>query len=300
MNLEPIACLNGEWMPLSEAKVPVTDRGFLFGDGVYEVYRLYGGRLWLEKSHTDRLRRSLRELEIHNVDLDQVSDQIKETVSRSGIVEGTVYIQITRGAAPRRHRFPESDTPPTKLIIVSPYDDEVTANRRQTGVPLITQPDIRWGRCDIKSVNLLGNVLACEYAHRSGCLEAVLIDRDGFVTEATHSSLLWIRDGILAGSPEGSEILPGTSRGVVVALAEQLKITFREERIQLNTLLGADEVLLTGTTLEIMPVIRIEDRVIGDGSPGPITLRLQGGFGEAVRQFRDGAANPFEALTVTA
>lgn len=288
MPIEPLACLNGDRMPASEAKIPIWDRGFLFGDAVYEVMRLYSGRMWLEAEHLARLRRSLGEMQINGVDLDALVGRIHGTIEASGVREGTVYIQISRGVAPRRHRFPEPGTPPTELIVVGPYDDAATAERRQAGVPLVSRPDLRWRRCDVKSVNLLGNVLANEEAHQLGCIEAVLVDRYGMVTEATHSSLLWARDGRLEGTPEGPGILPGTSRGFLLKLAEALGLPFAEAEISLDDLKRADEVMLSGTTLEIVPVTRIDETPIGDGAPGPIARRLVEGFAEAVARFREG------------
>lgn len=288
MPTEPLACLNGDRMPASKATIPIMDRGFLFGDAVYEVMRLYGGRMWLEAEHLARLERSLRELKIDGVDLDRLNARIAETMAEAGVGEGTVYIQISRGVAPRRHRFPEPGTPPTELIVVGPYDDAATAERRKAGVPLVSHADLRWKRCDVKSVNLLGNVLANEEAHQAGCIEAVLVDRYGMVTEATHSSLLWVRNGRLEGTPEGPGILPGTSRGFLLKLAETLGIPFAESEISLDDLKACDEVMLSGTTIEIIPVTRIDEETIGDGSPGPVGRGLVEGFAEAVRRFREG------------
>ena len=289
MSIEPLACLNGRMMPASEAMVPIWDRGFLFGDGVYEVLRLYDGRMWLEAEHLARLRRSLDEIRIVGVDLDALNGRIAETIAASGIGEGLVYIQITRGVAARRHRFPDPGTPPTELVVAIPYDDAATADRRRTGTAIVSRPDLRWGRCDVKSVNLLGNVLACQEAHESGCIEAVLVDRDGIVTEATHSSLLWVRDGRLEGTAEGPGILPGTSRGFILELAEAIGIPFAESAISLDDLKGADEVLLSGTTLEVVPVVAIDGAPIGIGTPGPIGVRLVDAFRAAVERFRRGS-----------
>jgi D-alanine transaminase len=199
-------------MPVEQARVPVWDRGFLFGDSVYEVWRTYRGRCWLEPEHLARLRRSLKEMEFPAVDLERLMDRVHRTVAQSEIKEGTVYVQITRGVAPRVHVFPDPSVPPTELIVVRPYDDAPTARLRAAGASMISQTDIRWKRCDVKSTNLLGNVLAIEAARRAGCQEAVLVDDDGLVTEATHSSLIWVRDGRLEGTPEGHEILPGMTR----------------------------------------------------------------------------------------
>jgi D-alanine transaminase len=272
--MEVLACLNGEIMPVEQARVPVSDRGFLFGDSVYEVWRTYRGRCWLEFEHLARLRRSLGELDFPPVDLERLMDRVHRTLAASGIQEGTVYVQITRGVAPRAHAFPDPPVPPTELIVARPYDDGPTARLRESGAGVISHPDLRWKRCDVKSTNLLGNVLAMEKARRAGCQEAVLVDSAGQVTEATHSSLLWVRNDRLEGTPEGHEILPGMTRQHVLRLAGAVRIPFEAKRITLPELLAADEVILFGTTFEVLPVVRIDDRQIGEGRPGPIARRL--------------------------
>ncbi len=278
--MEVLACLNGEIMPIEHAKVPVWDRGFLFGDAVYEVFRMYVGRRWLEAEHLARLKRSLNELELRPYDLGQLVRRIDRTVVESGIQEGTVYVQVTRGVAPRAHVFPDPPVTPTELIVVRPYDDGPAARLRESGARMISQPDLRWKRCDIKSTNLLANVLAGEAARRAGCHEAVLIDSEGFVTEATHSSLLWNREGRLEGTPEGHEILPGMTRGLILRMLEPMGISFAATRVTLPTLLASDEVILVGTTYEVMPVIEIDGQTLGSGAPGPLARRL----GESYRQ----------------
>jgi D-alanine transaminase len=287
-----LACLNGEIMPVEEAKVPVWDRGFLFGDSIYEVCRLYQGKSWLEAAHMARLRRSLQEMLFPALDVESLRDRAGRTISASGVSDGTLYIQVTRGVAPRKHTFPGPEVPPTELIIVRPYDDSATQTSRESGVGVISQPDLRWRRCDVKSTNLLANVVACEVAHRAGCLEAVLVEDSGLVTEATHSSLLWVRDGTLQATPEGEEILPGTTRHHLLALAESAGIPFREDRVTLDELKQADEVILTGTTIEIMPVVTIDGEMVGGGLPGPWTRRLQAAFRESVNTWLAGAEQP--------
>jgi D-alanine transaminase len=272
--MEVLACLNGEIIPLEQARVPVSDRGFLFGDAVYEVWRLYRGRCWLEPEHLARLRRSLKELDFPQVDLEQLMERLHHTIDASGIRDGTVYVQITRGVAPRAHAFPDPPVPPTELIIVRPYDDGPTARLRESGAAMISHPDLRWKRCDVKSTNLLGNVLAMEAARRAGCQEAALVDSAGFVTEATHSSLIWVQQGRLEGTPEGPEILPGMTRQHVIRLAETIGIPFVATRVALPELLAADEVILFGTTIEVLPVVRIDSQIVGGGRPGPIARRL--------------------------
>ncbi len=273
-----LACLNGDFFPPEEARVSIWDRGFLFGDAVYDVWRIYGGRLWLDDAHLGRLRRSLREIQIEGVDLGAMHARMHETIGRSAIAEGIIYVQVTRGVALRRHAFPRPPVPPTELIVVLPYNDEATAVLRETGVSVVSHADLRWRRCDIKSVNLLGNVLANEAAHTVGAYEAVLINEAGLVTEATHSSLLWVRDGMLFGSPEGREILPGTTRHQMLALAEACDLSFQEARVFLDELKAMDEVILAGTTIEVMPVTRIDDHAVASGRPGPVARRLQAAF----------------------
>lgn len=285
--MQSLACLDGELMPPDQARVPIWDRGFLFGDAVYEVFRLYRGRCWLEGPHYDRLRRSLNEMEIRGIDLGLLRDRVRRTIEASEVEEGTVYIQVTRGVAPREHRFPPPSVPPTELIVVQPYDDSKAARLRATGVATITHPDLRWKRCDVKSTNLLANCLANEAAHRAGAYEAILVGPDGRVSEATHSSVLWARGGRLEGTPEGPGILPGTTRQLVHRLAEDTGVPFGEVEVTLDELLRADEVLLLGTSIEILPIIRIDETPIAGGRPGPLTERLQAAYRRAVERWLD-------------
>ncbi len=280
-----LACLNGEIMPVEQAKVPVWDRGFLFGDAVYEVCRIYRGRCWLEAEHFARLRRSLHELDFPPVDVDGVIERVHRTIRAGQIAEGTVYIQITRGVAPRTHAFPDPPVPPTEVIIVRPYDDRPTARLREAGAKVITHPDLRWKRCDIKTTNLLANCMATEAAHRAGCHEAILVDSAGIVTESTHTSLLWVRQGRLEGTPEGPEILPGTTRQLVLRLVRSLDIPFAEARIPLGDLLSADEVILVGTTTEVVPIVQVDDTPIAGGKPGPVAARLWEAYHREVERF---------------
>jgi D-alanine transaminase len=283
--MQELACLNGETMPVEHARVPVWDRGFLFGDSVYEVFRMYAGRCWLWDDHLARLRRSLKELEFPPHDFERLTQRIEATISASGIREGMVYVQITRGVAPRAHVFPDPPVPPTELIVVRPYDDGRTAALRQTGARLKSHPDLRWKRCDIKSTNLLANVLAVEAARRAGCQEAVLFDTAGFVTEATHSSLLWVRGDRLEGTPEGHEILPGMTRQHVLRLARALDIPFAAARVSLDELAACAEVMLFGTTIEVLPVVEVDGRPIGSGRPGPVAERLAAAYRRDVEQW---------------
>jgi D-alanine transaminase len=181
---------------------------------------------------------------------------------------------------------------PTELIVVRPFDDGPVARLRESGGRMISRPDLRWKRCDIKSTNLLANVLASEAARRAGCHEAVLIDTEGHVTEATHSSLLWLRQGRLEGTPEGHEILPGMTRGLILRLLKPLGIPFAGMHVTLRELIAADEVILVGTTYEVLPVVDIDGQTIGSGAPGPVARRL----GERYRQeIERWLAGPFQS-----
>jgi D-alanine transaminase len=280
--MESLACLNGELMPVAEAQVPVWDRGFLFGDAVYEVIRLYSGRCWLEEEHLARLRRSLREMAFAPIDFDRLTSRVHRTIAASGVQEGTVYIHITRGVAPRHHAFPDPPVPPTELIVVRTYDDAPVARLRDHGVAAISRPDLRWKRCDVKSTNLLPNVLAHEAAHRAGCFEAILVGDDGLVTEATHTSLLWSRHGRLEGTPEGPGILPGTTRKLILQFAAETGIPYADARLSLPELLGADEVILVGTTTEVLAVVAIDGSAVASGRPGTLSRRLQAAYRAAV------------------
>lgn len=282
---QSLACLNGVIMPAEEAKVSVWDRGFVFGDAVYEVCRIYSGRNWLEEEHFDRLARSLRELEIVGVDLEALRGRVLETIKQSNITEGTVYMQITRGVAPRAHAFPDPPVPPTEFIAVRPYDDSKTAANRKNGVTILSHPDLRWGRCDIKSTNLLANCMALEHVKRKGGFEAALYDRDGMLTEATHSSILWVRGGRLEGTPEKDNILPGCTRLLAGTLAERAGLKIHDVKISLEELKKADEVMLMGTTIEVLPVTKVDNATIGGGTPGPVASKLQAAYKIALREW---------------
>jgi len=277
-----MACVNGQLMTPEQATVPVYDRGFLFGDSVYEVCRIYRGRCWLEAEHIERLKRSLAELDFAPYDFDLLIERIYRTIRASFVSEGLVYVQITRGVAPRTHIFPDPPVSPTEVIIVRPYNDAPMAAKRAAGVPIISRPDLRWKRCDIKSTNLLANVMAIEAAKRAGAFEAVLIDDDGYVTEATHTSLLWVRDGRLESTPEGPEILIGMTRHLAQKVAKSIGVPFAESKVTLAELQAADEAILVGTSTEVLPVSRVDGQTIGAGSPGPVCLKLQKAYKDAV------------------
>ncbi len=275
-----LANVNGQIMPLEAVTVSALDRGFLFGDAVYEVLRVYVGKPWLEREHFDRLARSLAAIRIGGVDVERLRRRMHETIRAGGFGDCTVYIQVTRGTAyPRRHAFPKSASP-LELLWVDAYDDTRAAGLRREGIAVVTAPDQRWHRCDIKSTNLLANVLANEAA-----AEALLYLPDGTLTEASHSSFFWVQEGGLCTTPHDANILPGITRTLVLRLAERARVAVGECYLRRDALAGVGELFLTGTTYEVMPVVRVDGRPIGGGAPGPVTRRLQEAHAEVLREF---------------
>lgn len=281
--MEALANLHGQILPLREAKISALDRGFLLGDAVYEVLRVYQGRPWLEEEHFRRLERSLQAIRIAGVDLEQLRRRMRETIAAGSFREATVYIQITRGAAPRAHPFPANATP-LEFLYVQEFNDPY-AEARQVGAGVITQPDVRWDRCDIKSTNLLGNVLAMQAAKEAGCLEALLYLPDGTLTEGTHTSFFGVLDGAVLTAPNSNAILPGITRGLLLRLAGEANIALREHTLKLSDLSHVSELFLTGTTSEVLPIVKVDGRAIGTGKPGPVTRRLQEAYARAVSRF---------------
>jgi D-alanine transaminase len=278
-----LANLDGVTMPLAEAKVPALDRGFLFGDAVYEVLRVYAGRMWLADEHFRRLARSLESVRISGVDVDRIRRRTLETIAAGNFTEAIAYIQVTRGVAPRQHPFP-AGVSPLEFLYVQEFNDPY-AEARRAGAAAITHPDQRWDRCDIKSTNLLGNVLASQAAAEQGCMEALLYLPDGTLTEGTHTSFFGVLDGVVLTAPRSHDILPGITRGLVLDLTRRAGIPVREHTLTRDGLAHVSELFLTGTTSEVMPVTKVDGRPIGGGTPGPVTRRLQDAYGQAVREF---------------
>lgn len=267
-----IACVNGRFGPLAEAVVSVEDRGFQFGDGVYEVIRTYRGRPFAIDEHLSRLERSAQALQLSlGYTKARWIALIEEGLRRSSLPETKIYLQITRGQAPRDHPFPAELSPTTVLTFreLHPLDLSV----RQAGVQAILLEDIRWGRCDIKSVNLLANVLARQRAKEAGVFEAILL-RDGAVTEGSVSNVMVVQNGTILTASEGPRILSGVTRAKVLELAKKEGIPVAETVVRREDLLGASEVFLTGTTVEVLPVVRVDGQAIGPAVPGPMTQLL--------------------------
>lgn len=265
--------LNGRYLPLEEASISVEDRGFLFADGVYEVVRIVKGKPHLLQEHLDRMAAGLAALRIEFDGIEGLEEVTSRLVEENQLNDdATLYLQVTRGSAPRKHAFPAPGTPPTVLAMARPFTPH-PASLYENGVPVITVPDIRWSRCDIKSIALLPNVLANQKAKESGAHEAILV-RDGVLLEGSQSNLFAVKNGTLITYPACNYILAGITRALVLDIARRLGIPTREAPIHLADFDRIDELFLTGTTTEVMPVVSVDGRVVADGKPGPVTKRL--------------------------
>lgn len=262
---------NGRLMPLAEVRVPVLDRGYLFGDAAYEVIRVYRGKPWLFSEHERRLARSLGELGF-DARVDDLEGKIERLLAADGVTDAGVYVQVSRGEAPRSH-VPPVGMKANELVYLLPVNDRALEEKRKKGLSVCLQPDARWGRCDIKSTNLLGNTLAGAEAKAKGFDDALLVDRDGFVTEGTHSTFFGVFGGRLVTPPLGPGLLPGITREFLLGLAARSGIPADERRIPAAELALAEELFFTGTLAEIQPIVRLDGNPVGNGAPGPLTLR---------------------------
>jgi D-alanine transaminase len=267
---------NGQEMPLDEVRVPALDRAFLFGDAIYEVVRVYSGRPWRWQEHLSRLESSLAGIGIAGVDGATVAARALNTLQNSGIAEGLLYLQITRGEARRTHHFPAACMP-NVLIYVDEFPDSLRTSR-ETGVAAITYPDQRWARNELKTTSLMANCLAAQAATEAGCYEAILIDTQNRVTEGSHTSVFGVRDGKVIVSPAAPNILPGITKQQVLSLCQQAEIATQEGKLTVQDLATLQELFLTGTPEEILPVTMVDGRKIADGFPGPVTRKLQETF----------------------
>ena len=270
--------LNEEYLPRGEALVSVDDRGFTFGDGVYEFTPIYGGRYLRMGSRLDRLRAGLQELRI-DYDVGAVESIYHELLVRNGLAEepmAVVYLQVTRGPAPRTHAFPPPGTRPTVYAYAGPFRRPPHAEWEE-GATAVTFPDFRWGRVDIKTLQLLPNVLAQEAAQRAGVDEAILA-RDGIALEGARSNLFVVLDGTIRTHPASNQILPGISRELVLELARELGYEIQERPTPLERFAQASEVFLTGSSTELRPIVRIDGTPVGPGTVGPITRDLYDAF----------------------
>ncbi|MBU6456764.1 MAG: D-amino-acid transaminase [Bradyrhizobium sp.] len=273
--MDQIAYVNGSFVPLSEAKVSVLDRGFLFADGIYEVAAVLDGKLIDNASHLARLERSVGEIALALPETTARIEEIqKELVKRNDLVNGMVYLEVTRGADKSRDfAFPRGVKP--TLVMFTSAKDIVDAPSAKTGIHVITVPDIRWVRRDIKSVALLAQVLAKQAAAEAGAAEAWMIE-DGKVTEGGSSSaFILTQDNVIVTRQNGSEILPGCTRKAVVKLAEEHQFRVEERPFSVDEALAAKEAFITSATVFVQAVVSIDGKKVADGKPGPIASRLR-------------------------
>lgn len=265
---------NGSFMPIEQAKVPVLDRGFIFGDGVYEVIPVYSRRAFRLREHLARLQHSLDGIRLPNPHTaDEWVTILTELIARNAAEDQYLYLHITRGVAPRDHAFPNPPVAPTVFAMSNPLVHPPAA-LLQSGVACITAQDNRWLRCDIKSIALLPNVLLRQSAVAAGCAEAILIRDDSFLTEGAASNIFVVKDGVLRAPPKDNLMLPGITYDVLLELAAANGIPYQVRRIMKDEVFGADELLLTSSTREVLAVTILDGKMVGNGKPGAMFARL--------------------------
>ncbi len=259
--------LNGEYLPLANAKISVMDRGFLFGDGVYEVIPAYAGKLFRLENHLERLANSLQAIRLQNPHTHEQWRDLLTPLLKPG-ADQSVYLQITRGAAPKRdHAFPQTIIPTVFAMVsgITPHTDP------DNGVKAISMEDSRWKLCDTKAITLLANVLLRQTAVEKGCAEAILF-KDGYLTEGAASNVFAVIDGVLTTPPKTPAILPGITRDIILELARKHTIPCSEEAISKDALKNASEIWITSSTREIIPVVDLDGAQVGNGKPGSFWL----------------------------
>lgn len=268
--------LNDKYVEHDKATISPFDRGFLFSDGIYEVVRFYPPQGFFQiEAHLERLRYGLEQLRIQGIDVGKVRPIVEELITRNGhkSAQATAYIQVTRGAFfPRQHFFPPPSTPPTLLISTSPFKPH--AEEIERGVRVLLEKDIRWSRCDIKTIALLPNILSRQSAVEQGACETIW-SRDGYITEGTHTNFCAVKGGVLLTPRKSNFILSGVTRQVVLHICRTLNISSLETSIKESEVSDFDECMIIGTTTEVTPVVRINELTIRDGVPGEMTRRIQ-------------------------
>jgi len=285
-----IAYVNGQFLPHGDAGVHIEDRGYQFADGIYEACLVINGRFWDLEGHLKRMARSLRELGMDApMGAGALNVVMGELLRRNRLKTALIYIQATRGVAPRNHPFPSPSVEPALILTARRFDLDQSDVLAAKGARVITHPDIRWGRVDIKSVSLLPNVLAKEAAAAAGAAEAWLV-RDGRITEGA-SSNAWIvdKDGALVTHPKTHEILGGITRQTVIECAEELQLKVVERPFVLEDVVEAREAFLTSATNLVLPVVAVDGKAVGDGAPGPVALRLRDAYKARARAGRPAA-----------
>jgi len=279
------AFFNGKFLPKDQISISPDDRGFLFADGIYEVVRWYEGFFYDMDSHLTRLKRSLRELRINWSDSDTFPDTAFELVKRNDLVNrpAMVYLQVTRGAAKRSHSFPSPEATPTSYAFAWGFNPD--EKLKETGIHVMLKEDIRWSRCDIKSVALLPNTISFQEACENGMKECIFV-RNGLITEGSHSNIFFVIDGTLFTHPESNHVLSGVTRKNILRIAQDAGIRIREEAVQENRIRFISEAFITNTSAEVTPVTELGGNTLGNGVPGPVTLRILDKFTEEVKALK--------------
>lgn len=264
--------VGGEMVERGLATIDIEDRGYQFGDGVYEVIRVYNGKMFTAKEHLKRLQESAEKISIQiPYQPSELEEMLQGLIEKNKLTNGIIYMQFTRGASPRNHAFPQNVAP---IFVAYTRNVDRPVSSMQEGVKAIFIDDIRWLRCDIKSLNLLGNLLAKQKAVEAGCFEAIQ-HREEIVTEGSSSNVAIVKNGTVITHPANNLILNGITRQKVKQVCEQNQIPFEEKEFTVEEVLQADEVFLSGTTVEVTPIVEIEKKKISGGTPGEVTKRLQ-------------------------
>jgi D-alanine transaminase len=275
------AYFNGKLLPKDEIKISPDDRGFLFADGIYEVVRWYQGFFYDMNSHVTRLKRSLRELRINWPDSDLfpaiANDLIK--INKLEDQPAMVYLQVTRGASRRSHSFPSPEVTPTSYAYAWGFTPDTSSI--ETGIKVMLKEDIRWSRCDIKSVALLPNTISFQEARENGLKECIFV-RNGLITEGSHSNIFFVIDGTLFTHPESNNVLSGVTRKNVIRIAQESGIRIREEAVQENRIRFIQEAFITNTSSEVASVIELGGNTLGEGVPGPVTRMIRNKFDKEI------------------
>ncbi len=278
-----LAYLNGEFVPLSEAKISIEDRGYAFADGIYEVVMAYGGKPFKLSEHLDRLERSAAAIRLSlPMDRAETTQVVGEGIQRSGFTDCMIYIQVTRGVAPREHEIPQNVQP--TFLATFRARPEVPPDVREEGVSLITTEEVRWAKCYIKSIALLPNVLAKQQAVDAGAYEAVFVSPEGEVHEGSSTNIFMVKEGCVLTPPKTEQILHGITRDTVLECARNSGFEVVEQTIRVADLFQADELFLSGTTTEVLGAVRLDGKPIGSGTVGPVTKKLHELFRELVRR----------------
>lgn len=285
--MDTLVYLNGDFLPLADARIPVLDRGYLFGDAVYEVIPVYGGHLFRLEQHLERLHQSLAAIQMQPP---LTTRQWRSIFAR--LLEGQsgdlgIYLQISRGAENKRDLSIPTGLAPSVFVMASPLP-QVTAERLRAGVSLITLEDIRWGRCNIKATTLLANVLLKQAAKEAGATDAILI-RNGLAIEGTASNLFVIQSGRILTPPKGPWLLPGVTRDLVLEIAAKHGLAHAEQDIPASILAQADEIWITSSTIEIMPVTRLNGQTVANARPGPVWEQMNSLYLQCKERLRQGA-----------